>query len=50
MQRLKAIDPDQATGRVKQLLDAVNEKYGMVPNAVRTLANSLAACKDPDQR
>ncbi len=43
MQRLKAIEPDQATGHAKQLLDAVNEKYGMVPNAARTLANSPAA-------
>ena len=43
MQRLKAIEPDQATGHAKQLLDAVNEKYGMVPNLARTLANSPAA-------
>ena len=43
MPRLKAIEPDQATGNAKVLLDAVNEKYGMVPNLVRTLANSPAA-------
>ncbi len=43
MARLKAIDPNQATGQAKQLLDAVNEKYGMVPNLARTLANSPAA-------
>jgi uncharacterized peroxidase-related enzyme len=43
MPRLKAIEPDQATGHAKQLLDAVNEKFGMVPNLARTLANSPAA-------
>ena len=43
MPRLKAIDPGQATGQAKELLDAVNEKYGMVPNLARTLANSPAA-------
>ena len=36
MPRLKAIEPDQATGNAKVLLDAVNEKYGMVPNLART--------------
>ena len=45
MQRIRAIQPDQATGQAKQLLDAVNEKFGMVPNLVRTLANSPAALK-----
>ena len=43
MPRLKAIDPDDATGEAKRLLDAVNEKFGMVPNLARTLANSPAA-------
>ena len=43
MPRLKAIEPDQATGQAKQLLSAVNEKFGMVPNLARTLANSPAA-------
>lgn len=43
MPRLKAIEPDQARGQTKQLLDAVNEKFGMVPNLARTLANSPAA-------
>jgi len=45
MTRMKAIEPDQATGQAKQLLDAVNEKFGMVPNLARTLANSPAALK-----
>ena len=43
MPRIKAIEPDQATGKAKQLLDAVNDKFGMVPNLARTLANSPAA-------
>jgi uncharacterized peroxidase-related enzyme len=43
MPRLKAIDPDQATGLAKQLLDGLNEKFGMVPNLARALANSPAA-------
>jgi len=43
MPRLNAIEPDQATGHAKQLLDGVNDKFGMVPNLARTLANSPAA-------
>lgn len=43
MTRLKTIEPDQATGQAKQLFDALNEKFGMVPNLARTLANSPAA-------
>lgn len=43
MPRLKAIEPDQATGQAKELLSALDEKYGMVPNLARTLANSPAA-------
>jgi hypothetical protein len=43
MPRLKTIEPDQATGQAKQLLDGLNEKFGMVPNLARTLANSPAA-------
>ena len=45
MPRIKAIDPDQAAGQAKQLLDAVNDKFGMVPNLARTLANSPAALR-----
>ena len=45
MPRINAIEPDQATGEAKQLLDAVNDKFGMVPNLARTLANSPAALK-----
>ncbi len=43
MTRLAAIDPNQGKGQAKQLLDSVNEKFGMVPNLAKTLANSPAA-------
>ena len=43
MPRIAALEPERATGRAKQLLDQVNEKFGMVPNLARTLANSPAA-------
>ena len=40
MPRLKAIDPTQATGKAKDLLDAVRKKRGLVPNMMRTMANA----------
>ncbi|MDX2030225.1 MAG: carboxymuconolactone decarboxylase family protein [Blastocatellia bacterium] len=43
MPRLNAIDPKAATGRAKELLDGVKAKIGMVPNLMRTYANSPAA-------
>lgn len=42
MQRLPSIHPDQARGRTKELLDTVQKAFGMVPNAVRVMANSPA--------
>jgi uncharacterized peroxidase-related enzyme len=42
MTRIQAIAPDQATGKAKELLDAVNAKLGMVPNIARTMANAPA--------
>jgi uncharacterized peroxidase-related enzyme len=42
MQRIKAIDPQSASGRVKELLDAVQAKLGLTPNIVRTMASSPA--------
>jgi uncharacterized peroxidase-related enzyme len=41
--RLTAIDPAQAQGKAKELLDAVKAKLGMVPNMMRTMAHSPAA-------
>lgn len=43
MPRIIAIDPANATGKAKQLLDAVNAKLGLTPNLMRTLATAPAA-------
>ena len=43
MPRLQAIDLKDATGQSRTLLEGVQEKFGMVPNLIRTLANSSAA-------
>lgn len=45
MQRLTAVDPAEAVGKAKQLLDGVQAKLGFAPNLMRTLANSPAALK-----
>ena len=42
-QRIKALDPRLAKGKAKELLDAVEKKYGGVPNSFKTMANSPAA-------
>src|ERR671910_371410 len=42
MARLKSIDPAAATDRTKELLDSVKQKFGMVPNITRLMANSPA--------
>lgn len=42
MPRIVAIDPAAASGRAKELLDAVRGKLGMVPNVMRTMANQPA--------
>jgi len=36
------VDPKQAQGKQKELLDAVQKKLGMTPNLVRVFANSPA--------
>lgn len=43
MNQLNLINPETATGKAKELLDAVQAKIGMVPNLMRALANSPAA-------
>ena len=40
MARFKPVDRATATGRTKELLDAVKQKFGMVPNITRLMANS----------
>ncbi len=42
MARIKTVDPAEATGKTKELLDVVKSKMGMVPNMMRTMANSPA--------
>lgn len=42
MTRLKALDPQEATGRSKELFDGIQAKLGMVPNMMRTMGNSSA--------
>lgn len=43
MQRLAAINPAEAVGKAKQLLDGVQAKIGMTPNLMKTLAAGPAA-------
>jgi uncharacterized peroxidase-related enzyme len=40
MSRLHAVDPSTATGKAKELLDAVKGKLGIVPNMTRVMASS----------
>ena len=42
MSRLKMIDPKQAEGKQKDLLDNVQKRMGMTPNLVKVFANSPA--------
>lgn len=42
MSRLSTIDPATATGKQKELLDAVKAKLGVVPNMMRTMAHAPA--------
>jgi uncharacterized peroxidase-related enzyme len=42
MTRLNALNPDNASGKTKELFTAINGKLGMVPNMMRTMGNSSA--------
>lgn len=42
MTRLKAISPEEATGKAKELFDTIQSKLGVVPNMMRTMGNSPA--------
>src|SRR5215831_3537491 len=42
MTRLIALNPDQASGKTKELFNAINSKFGVVPNMMRTMGNSAA--------
>ena len=43
MNRIQQIDPANATGKAKQILDGVQAKMGVVPNLFKVLANAPAA-------
>lgn len=43
MNRIKQLDPTQATGLTKELLDGTKAKLGVVPNLLRVLGNAPAA-------
>ncbi|WP_347050357.1 carboxymuconolactone decarboxylase family protein [Flavobacterium olei] len=42
MTRLTALNPEEVTGKTKDLFDAVQAKLGVVPNMMRTMGNSPA--------
>ncbi len=42
MTRLKAQSPDAASGKTKELFNAIHSKFGVVPNMMRTMGNSPA--------
>jgi uncharacterized peroxidase-related enzyme len=42
MSRIETVNPSQASGKTKELLDGVKSKLGMTPNLMRVMANSPA--------
>lgn len=42
MQRIDSIDPLSSQGRTKELLNTVQQAFGMIPNTARMMANSPA--------
>ncbi len=42
MERIKSINPEEATGKAKELLDGIQKKLGMTPNMMRSMAQSPA--------
>ena len=42
MSRLNAIDPDTATGKAAELLNAVKATLGVTPNLTKVMANQPA--------
>lgn len=43
MKRITPVNPAEATGKARELLDGVQKKLGMTPNLMRTMAHSPAA-------
>lgn len=42
MQRLQSVSPQVAQGRTKELLDTVQQAFGVIPNTAKVMANSPA--------
>lgn len=42
MSRIAAVTPETATGKTKEMFDAINKKLGKVPNVFQHMANSPA--------
>lgn len=42
MQRIPSIDPRRAHGRTRELLDQVEQTFGVIPNVAKVMANSPA--------
>lgn len=42
MQRIQSIEPSKAQGRTKELLETVQQAFGVIPNTARMMANSPA--------
>ncbi len=42
MQRIHSVEPKTAQGRTKELLDTVQQAFGIIPNAAKVMANSPA--------
>ncbi len=42
MQRLNSVNPQVAQGRTKDLLDTVQQAFGVIPNTAKVMANSPA--------
>lgn len=42
MRRLKALNPDEATGKTKEMFTAIYSKFGVVPNMMRAMGTSSA--------
>ena len=42
MQRLQPVNPETAKGRTKELLDTVQQAFGVIPNTAKVMANSPA--------
>jgi len=42
MVRLTPLNPEQATGKTKELFNIIKSKFGVIPNMMRTMGNSAA--------